>query len=79
MNYLIQTTEVYRIPSESEVKAFIEEQKSKYSYEIKKYSSELKQVKQKGEIVDEYYKFSIVKNFNNEKEPENPVSIKYED
>ena len=48
MNYLIQTTEVYRIPSESEVKAFIEEQKNKYSYEIKKYSSELKQVKSKG-------------------------------
>lgn len=67
--YLIKTTEQYRCDSEEEAKNFIEEQKKSTQYEMTKYSSELRQVKMKGEVVDEYYRVQIVKNFDSEKDP----------
>lgn len=65
--YLVRSTQVFRADSENEAQNFIDEQKSKYN--ILKYSSELKTVKQKGEVVDEYYKVTLVKEYNSEKDP----------
>lgn len=79
MAYLVKTTEVYRLDSESSAKAFIEEQKKNGSYEIIKYSSELRQTKVKGEIADEWYRVTIVKSFNNEKEPTEEITVHYGD
>lgn len=79
MAYLVKTTEVYRLDSESSAKAFIEEQKKNNSYEIVKYSSELRQTKVKGEIADEWYRVTIVKAFNNEKEPASEITVHYGD
>lgn len=67
--FLIRSTEVYRIDSESEANNFIDQQKKKY--EVSKYSSELKERKIKGEVADSWYKVTIVKTYNDEKEPEN--------
>lgn len=67
--FLIRSTEVYRIDSESEANNFIDQQKKKY--EVSKYSSELKERKIKGEIADSWYRVTIVKTYNDEKEPEN--------
>jgi len=77
MKYLVRTTEVYRVDTESEAKEFIEQQKKNGAYEVSKYSSELKQRKMKGEIVDEWYRVTIVKNFNDEKEPDTDIDITY--
>lgn len=67
--YLIKTTEVYRVDSESEAKTFIEDQKRKGNYEVVKYSTERKERKMKGEVVDAWYRVTLVKSYNDEKEP----------
>jgi hypothetical protein len=45
---------------------------------LTKYSSEKKEVKAKGEVVDEYYKISLTKAFTDIKEPEVQVDVIYE-
>lgn len=79
MAYLIKSTEVYRVESEEAAKDFIEEQKTNPKYEIIKYSSEYKNKKAKGEIVDEWYRVTLVKGFNDEKEPFSEIAISYEE
>jgi hypothetical protein len=78
MRYLIQTTEVYRVDSESEAKALIEEAKAESVSNLKKYNCEYKNQKQKGEIVQEWYRVTLTKAFADEKEPMESVSINYE-
>ena len=78
MRYLITTTETYRLQDENEVKAFLEELKQDKNFIIKKYSSVKKELKQKGEIVDEWVRFTVTKEFNSEKEPYENVNISYE-
>ena len=56
MKYLIQTVETYRVDKEDEAKRMIEEAKSDNHFILKKYSSEYKEKKQKGEVIDTYYK-----------------------
>ncbi len=67
--YLIKTTEVYRCDTEKEAKEWIEEAKHSKDYTVTKSSSEIKTLKQKGEIVDEWMRVTIVKEFQSEKEP----------
>lgn len=67
--YLIKTTEVYRCDNEKEAKEWIEQAKQSTEYTVTKTSSEIKTLKQKGEIVDEWMRVTIVKNFTDEKEP----------
>ena len=77
MKYLCEVTEKYRIDSEKEAKAFIVEQKKENRYALKKYSSELKERKQKGEIVDSWYQVVLVKSFNDPKEPVEEIEVTY--
>lgn len=78
MKYLIQTTEIYRASNEVEAQELINEAKQAGEYELAKYSSEKKEVKSKGEVVDEYMKVSLTKTFNNIKEPITTAIITYE-
>lgn len=77
MKYLCEVTEKYRIDSENEAKTFIEEQKKENRYALKKYSSELKERKAKGEIVDSWYQVVLVKSFNDPKEPVEEIEVTY--
>lgn len=77
MKYLCEVTEKYRVDTESEAKAFIEEQKKNNTYSMKKYASELKERKQKGEIIDSWYQVTLVKSFNDPKEPVEEVEVTY--
>ncbi len=77
MKYLIQTVEIYRVDKEDEAKRMIEEAKSDNHFILKKYSSEYKEKKQKGEIIDTYYKVTLTKAFTDEKEPEFRTEISY--
>ena len=76
--YLIQTTEIYRADSEIEAQEIIGAAKAAAEYTLTKYSSEKKEVKAKGEVVDEYYKISLTKAFTDIKEPEIQVNVIYE-
>ena len=77
MEYLVSTTEVYRVDDEASATSLIEKAKRDSMYELAKYSSVKKEKKQKGEIIDEWYQVSLTKKFNDEKDPISVVNIKY--
>lgn len=77
MKYLIKSVETYRVASEKEAKELIEQSKADNSYTLSKYSSEYKNTKAKGEIVDEWFRVTLTKEFTSEKEPESTASVIY--
>ena len=78
MKYLITNTEVYRVETEEEAELLINEAKADTKYVLTKYNCEKKERKQKGEAIDSYFKVSLVKSFNDEKDPMESVSVSYE-
>ena len=79
MKYLITTTEVYRFSSEDEATNFIEAAKKESGYVLTKHTVEYKERKQKGEVVDAWFKVVLVKTFTDEKEPMGTTEITYGD
>lgn len=75
--YLIKTVEQYRCDTEEEATALINEAKENSTYTVIKTSNELKTSKQKGEIVDEWRRVSITKEFTSEKDPLEQIDIEY--
>ena len=78
MKYLITNTEVYRVESEEEAELLINEAKADTKYVLTKYNCEKKERKQKGEVIDSYFKVSLVKSFNDEKDPITDITVSYE-
>ena len=78
MKFLISTTEIYRVDSEAEAEQLIQDAKTDDKFDLLKYTTEKKDIKLKGEIVDTYFKVSLDKVFNELKEPLNEVDINYE-
>ncbi len=76
--FLVSTTEVFRVDTDEEAKGLIEEAKNSAMFELGKYSSEFKVKKVKGEVVDDWYKVTLVKHFNDEKEPAQHIKPVYE-
>lgn len=77
MVYLVKTTEMYRCDSEDEAKNLIEEAKHGKTFTLTKYNSEIKETKSKGEVIDSWYRVSLTKQFNMEKEPSDMISVSY--
>lgn len=77
MNYLVKAVETYRVANEVEAKKLIEEAKEDHNYTLSKYSSEYRSTKAKGEIIDEWYRVTLTKEFNVEKEPDTYVEVSY--
>ena len=69
MKFLISTTEVHRVDTENEAVMLIEDAKEDDNFILTKYSTEHKEKKAKGEIVEEYYKVTLTKSFTDIKEP----------
>jgi len=76
--YLVSTVETYRVDTENEATRTIEEAKDNDCYTLGKYTSEHKERKLKGEVVDEYWKVSLTKLFNDIKEPDTILNVNYE-
>ena len=76
-DYLSKVTEEHRVSSEVEAAALIEEAKRDSRFTLLKSSTEYKTVKAKGEIIDEFWKTTLVKVFNDLKEPTCHVDITY--
>ena len=76
--YLVSATEVYRVATEEDAAALIDEAKAETKYTLAKYSSVKKEKKSKGEIVDEWYQVTLVKKFNDEKDPISNINVNYE-
>lgn len=77
MKYLIDVTETYRVDSEKEAVALIDEAKKQSEYTLIKYTSIQKEKKEKGEIVETWYKVSLVKRFTEEKDPYCSYNVSY--
>lgn len=75
--YLCQVQEIYRVDSEAEAANLIEAAKKDNTFTLLKSSTEYKTIKAKGEIVDEYWKTTLVKHFTDLKEPDCTVSVDY--
>ena len=76
--YLVSATEVYRVDNDESAAAIIDEAKAETKYILAKYSSVKKEKKAKGEIVDEWYQVTLVKKFNDEKDPISNIDVNYE-
>ena len=79
MKYLTQVTETYRIDTEEQVISTIEEAKNDTRFTLVKHTSQYKERKAKGEVVDAWYKVTLTKQFTDEKEPDATVTINYGD
>ena len=80
MEYLVSTTEVYRVDDEASAASLIEKakhDKEDPGYTLTKYNCQSKETKSKGEVIDEWYQVSLTKKFNDEKDPISVVNIKY--
>lgn len=75
--YLVSVVETYRVDTEEEAVRLIEEAKHSNRYELTKYTNEHKEVKQKGEVVDEYQKVALTKIVNDIKDPYAETQIEY--
>ena len=67
--YLIQKTEVYRCDSESEAVDMIDAAKHDSSFDLKKYQNEYRERKIKGEVADAWFRVTLTKHYNDEREP----------
>lgn len=76
-SYLIKVTEQYRCDTEAEARNLIEDAKQNSQYTVTKSSSEIKTLKQKGEIIDEWRRVMITKEFTSEREPTEQVTPIY--
>ena len=77
MKYLTKTTETYRVDSEAEVLEMIKDAKESLQWTLEGHNSKKKQIKQKGEVVEEYFLLTLTKSFNDEKEPTDDIAISY--
>ena len=75
--YLIKTTEEHRADSELEAAELISAAKADSRYVLAKYASTKKERKVKGEIVDEYYLVTLVKVFDDAKNPCGEAQVEY--
>lgn len=78
MAYLISSVDTYRIQSVEEVEKFHEDLTNDPHFILGAFAYKTKQVKSKGEVIDEYQLVTVKKLFNNEKEPEDYIKINYE-
>lgn len=76
MKYLLNTVETYRVDTEHEANSLIDQAKQDG---VVKYSCNYKEKKQKGDVVDSWYRVTLTKVFTDEKEPERTVTVSYED
>lgn len=79
MEYLLKVTNTYRVATEQEALNLRERLRNESNGTLTAFSYAVKYVKQKGEIIDEYYVCKATIEFNAERDPERFVSTKYED
>ena len=78
MKYLVSTVETWRVDTESEATQLIADAKAAKEFTLSKYNCERKDIKEKGDIVGEYYKVSLTKVFNEIKDPVVEANVIYE-
>lgn len=75
--YLIKTTEEWRADSENDAAALINDAKADNKYILTKYLTVKKERKSKGEVIDEWHIVTLVKVFDNAKDPQGDAQVEY--
>jgi hypothetical protein len=78
MKILLSSVDTYRVDTVEEVEQLHEELKMNENFTLTSFSYKTKQVKAKGEVIDEYQVVQAKKFFTDEKEPSADVRIIYE-
>ena len=76
--YLVTIVESIRVDSVAEVEKLHTELKNDNRFDLKKFEYAHKEIKAKGEVIDEYELVKATLAFNNEKEPVNLINIDFE-
>ena len=77
--YLISSVDTYRVDSEMEAKELIEAAKADPMFNLKKYTTEKKEQKAKGEVIQEWIRIQLTREFTSEKEPEGMFEVSFEE
>ena len=78
MKSLCKVTEMYHVSTAAEADVMIKEAQEDSMFTLIKATKELKNIKEKKEIVDTYYVVTLVKEFTDIKEPTEYVRVLYE-
>lgn len=76
--YLLKAVDTYRVPDEAAVEELHDELLNDPCFDLVGFSYKVKQIKAKGEIIEEYMVVSATKVFTEEKNPEEVFSVNYE-
>ena len=79
MEYLLKVTNTYRVETEQEALNLRERLRNEANGTLTAFAYNVKYIKQKGEIIGEYYVCKATIEFNAEREPERYVTANYED
>ena len=77
VKYLINDVTTYRVETVADVEKLHEELLADKSFELTAFSYTTKYIKAKGEIIDEYQVVKAKKVFNEEKDPQSLIEVKY--
>lgn len=78
MRYLLKAVDTYRVGNEAEMEALHEELLADPNFDLIGFAYKVKQIKAKGEVVEEYIVVQATKQFTTEKEPDDIFTVIYE-
>ena len=76
--YLLKAVDTYRVPDEAAMEVLHEELLNDTTFDLTGFSYKVKQIKAKGEVVEEYLVVQATKMFTDEKNPEETFVVSYE-
>lgn len=79
MKYLLKTVLTYRVGTVDEVEALHNELLENPVFDLTAFSYKTKQIKAKGEVIEEYQVVSATVVFTEEKNPERIVTVNFEE
>ena len=79
MEYLLNTVVTYRVHTVEEAEAMHERFKTDGRFELVQFSYTTKDIKEKGEVVDQYQVVKMKLIFTNEKNPEATYQLDFEE
>lgn len=78
MKYLLKAVDTYRVPTIADVEALHEQLLDDPTFDLTAFSYKTKQIKAKGDVIEEYQVVIATKIFTNEKDPEEVYTVTYE-
>ena len=78
MKYLLKAVDTYRVPTIADVEALHEQLLDDPTFDLTAFSYKTKQIKAKGDVIEEYQVVTATKIFTNEKDHEDVYIVTYE-